>query len=375
MKELVKNRKDLSMISKKPSDKTPGRKPSPHAEAAAAYREAGVDLERGYEVVRRIKEDLESTKRPGALDSLGRFGGLFDLSLLGLKEPVLVSGTDGVGSKLLLAMAMNQHDTIGIDAVAMCVNDVLVQGAEPLFFLDYIALAKADPKLVAEIVSGVARGCRETNCALIGGETAEMSDLYVEGHYDLAGFCCGVVEKAKLISGENVQSGDLILGLPSSGCHSNGFSLLRKIYFKDHAYRCESRFPELEKSLGETLLCPTRLYVKPVLALLKGLEGKIHGMAHITGGGFFENVPRMSPHCFRYVFDKKSWIQPPIFALTQKIGGLSETEMFNIFNMGIGYMIALPAEQAETAIAILKSAGQAAAVIGHIEEGEGVILE
>lgn len=375
MKELVKNRKDLSMISEKPSDKTPGRKPAPHAEAAAAYREAGVDLERGYEVVRRIKEDLESTKRPGALDSLGRFGGLFDLSFLGLKEPVLVSGTDGVGSKLLLAMAMNQHDTIGIDAVAMCVNDVLVQGAEPLFFLDYIALAKADPKLVAEIVSGVARGCRETNCALIGGETAEMSDLYAEGHYDLAGFCCGVVEKAKLISGENVQSGDLILGLPSSGCHSNGFSLLRKIYFKDHAYRCESRFPELEKSLGETLLSPTRLYVKPVLALLKALEGKIHGMAHITGGGFFENVPRMSPQCFRYVFDKKSWIQPPIFALTRKIGGLSETEMFNIFNMGIGYMIALPAEQAETAIAILKSAGQAAAVIGHIEEGEGVILE
>lgn len=375
MKELVKNRKDLSMISEKLSDKTPGRKPAPHAEAAAAYREAGVDLERGYEVVRRIKEDLESTKRPGALDSLGRFGGLFDLSLLGFREPVLVSGTDGVGSKLLLAMAMNQHDTIGIDAVAMCVNDVLVQGAEPLFFLDYIALAKADPKLVAEIVSGVARGCRETNCALIGGETAEMSDLYAEGHYDLAGFCCGVVEKAKLISGENVQSGDLILGLPSSGCHSNGFSLLRKIYFKDHAYRCESRFPELEKSLGETLLSPTRLYVKPVLSLLKGLEGKIHGMAHITGGGFFENVPRMSPQCFRYVFDKKSWIQPPIFALTRKIGGLSETEMFNIFNMGIGYMIALPAEQAETAIAILKSAGQAAAVIGHIEEGEGVILE
>lgn len=363
------------MSKEKTSDKTPGRKPAPHAEAAAAYREAGVDLERGYEVVRRIKEDLESTKRPGALDSLGRFGGLFDLSLLGFREPVLVSGTDGVGSKLLLAMAMNQHDTIGIDAVAMCVNDVLVQGAEPLFFLDYIALAKADPKLVAEIVSGVARGCRETNCALIGGETAEMSDLYAEGHYDLAGFCCGVVEKAKLISGENVQSGDLILGLPSSGCHSNGFSLLRKIFFKDHAYRCESRFPELEKSLGETLLSPTRLYVKPVLALLKGLESKIHGMAHITGGGFFENVPRMSPQSFRYVFDKKSWIQPPIFALTQKIGGLSETEMFNIFNMGIGYMIALPAEQAETAIALLKSAGQAAAVIGHIEEGEGVILE
>lgn len=346
---------------------------APKSQSADHYKEAGVDLERGYEVVRRISGDLKSTERPGMIASLGRFGGLFDLSALNKREPVLVSGTDGVGTKLFLAFEMNKHDTIGIDAVAMCVNDVLVQGAEPLFFLDYLALAKAEPALVASIVSGVAAACRETNCALIGGETAEMNDLYSEGHYDIAGFCCGVVEKSELISGDEVRPGDVLLGLPSSGCHSNGFSLLRKIYFKDHGYNVNSRFPELDKTLGEELLTPTRLYVRPVLALLR--EVKVHGMSHITGGGFFENIPRMTSHQVAYHIRKGSWTVPPIFKLTARLGQLEETEMYNVFNMGVGFVIALAPEDAEKAVEVLRANGQEAHVIGRVTEGDGVVLE
>ena len=342
------------------------------SEAAGRYKEAGVDLERGYEVVRRIRRDLEATRRPGALESLGRFGGLFDLSRLGYREPVLVSGTDGVGTKLFLAFEMDRHDSIGIDAVAMCVNDIIVQGAEPLFFLDYIALSKAEPDIVADIVHGIAAACSESGCALIGGETAEMNDLYEEGHYDLAGFALGAVEKSALITGDQVKAGDLLIGLASSGVHSNGFSLLRKIYFKDHAFKTDSRFPQLEKSLGDTLLTPTRLYVRPVLALLKELS--VHGMAHITGGGFYENLPRMTDRSFAYRIQKESWTRPPIFTLTAEIGGLSDKEMFNIFNMGIGFIIAVAKEDADRAMAVLKENQQPCFLIGEIAEGEGVHL-
>ena len=338
--------------------------------AASQYSAAGVDLERGYEVVRRISNDLDSTKRPGAMSSLGRFGGLFDLASLGYKDPVLVSGTDGVGTKLFLAFAMDKHDTVGIDCVAMSVNDVLVQGAEPLFFLDYLALNKADPEVVSQLVSGVAKACRETNCALIGGETAEMNDLYAENHYDIAGFCVGVAERENIIDGESLQTGDVLLGLASSGCHSNGFSLLRKIYFKDNSFDVNSKFDELDVSLGEALLTPTRLYVRPVLELLKEITP--HGMCHITGGGFYENLPRMSSHPFLFKIRKDSWPQLPIFNLTAKVGKLSPEEMFNIFNMGIGFVIALPQEKVEQAQEILRAAGEESYIIGEVAEGEGI---
>lgn len=353
-------------------EKKPNAPKEQKSHAADHYREAGVDLERGYEVVRRISDDLSSTERKGAMSSLGRFGGLFDLSILNYKEPVLVSGTDGVGTKLFLAFMMNKHDTVGIDAVAMSVNDVLVQGAEPLFFLDYLALAKADPDVVAQLVSGVAAACRETNCALIGGETAEMNDLYEEGHYDIAGFCVGVAEKSKLITGDDLAPGDVLVGISSSGVHSNGFSLLRKIYFKDNDYTVDSRFDELEGTLGETLLTPTRLYVRPVLEVLKYVTP--HGMCHITGGGFYENLPRMSSQNLEFRIKRGSWPIPPIFPLTAKIGKLSEDEMFNIFNMGIGFVIACKKEASIQVRHILEEQGMDAYEIGEVAEGEGVVF-
>lgn len=339
------------------------------SKAAQEYKAAGVDLEAGYEVQRRIKDDVAKTQRPGTFSGIGGFGGMFDLSALkAYQEPVLVSGTDGVGTKLFLAFEMNKHDTIGQDAVAMCVNDVLVQGAEPLFFLDYLALSKAEPALVAEIVSGVAGACVESGCALVGGETAEMNDLYAPGHYDIAGFAVGIAEKSQLITGENLLAGDVLLGLNSTGVHSNGFSLLRKVYFKDNNYNVDSKFPELDRSLGKELLEPTRLYVKPVLSLLK--EIRPHALCHVTGGGFYENLPRMSEKNFRYTIDKNSWKIPAIFELTAKIGKLSQEAMFNVFNMGIGMVIALPAKEAEKAIEILAANGQKAQVIGKVEEQE-----
>lgn len=347
---------------------------TPKAEAAAHYKEAGVDLEAGYEVQRRIRDPLASTARPGAMASLGRFGGLFDLASLGYKEPVLVSGTDGTGTKIFLAFSLNKHDTVGQDAVAMCVNDVLVQGAEPLFFLDYLALHKADPDIVAALVDSVARACVESGCALIGGETAEMNDLYAAGHYDIAGFAVGVVEKSALITGAELVPGDVLLGLPSTGVHSNGFSLIRKIFFKDHDYRLDTRFPELEQPLGETLLTPTRLYVRPILHLLRsGIRP--HGMSHITGGGFFENIPRMSDQAYGYRIQRGSWPVLPIFDRIAREGQLSETEMYNIFNMGIGFIVALPESDAEKAQALLREAGQPSFRIGRVEEKGGVILD
>lgn len=346
------------------------------AHAADHYREAGVDLERGYEVVRRIGSSLASTQRPGALSSLGRFGGLFDLASLSYREPILVSGTDGVGTKLFLAFEMGQHDSIGIDAVAMCVNDVLVQGAEPLFFLDYLALPKAEPALVASIVEGVAAACRETDCALIGGETAEMNDLYAPGHYDIAGFCVGVVEKENLVTGDEVQPGDVLLGLPSSGFHSNGYSLLRKIYFKDHDYKVDSRLEGFDKTVGELLLTPTRLYVRPVLSWLKKARAEgfaTHGMAHITGGGFYENIPRMASRPLGYAIDSRAWERPALFRKTAELGGLSEEEMFNVFNMGIGFVLALPEEAVAAAREHFRSQGLAAVLLGEVTDAfEGV---
>lgn len=301
-----------------------------------AYREAGVNLEAGYESVERIKKHVASTMRRGAMDIFGDFGGSFDLSELDYKKPVLVSGTDGVGTKLKLAFEMNIHDTIGIDAVAMCVNDILTQGAEPLFFLDYIACGKNDPAQIEAIVKGVAEGSKESGMALLGGETAEMPGFYEEGEYDIAGFAVGVVEKDERITKANVKVGDAIIGLPSSGVHSNGFSLVRHI-IKEQGLDLHTQYEGFDKPLGEILLTPTALYVQPVLTLLKSV--KVNAMAHITGGGFFENVPRMLPEGMGAKFDRSAWEMPAIFPFLQEKATISDEEMFKVFNMGIGYMI------------------------------------
>ena len=364
---------------------TPDPVSHPASVAGEAYAAAGVDLERGYEVVRRIKNDVESTRRPGVLGGIGGFGGMFDLAAAGYREPVLVSGTDGVGTKLMLAFATGIHTTIGIDAVAMCVNDVIAQGAEPLFFLDYIAIPKADPQVVADIVHGVSEACRESGCALIGGETAEMNDLYEPGTYDIAGFCVAAVEKSEMITGERVKPGDVLLGLASSGPHSNGYSLLRKIFFRDHDFSADTPLTEVfdraglklgtrsRSSLGEALLTPTKLYVQPILSLLRaGID--VHGMANITGGGFFENVPRMSPQPLGYEIQIGSWPVPEIFALTAALGGLSSDAMHNVFNMGIGFVLALDPDQVDGAQAILAQAGAPSYRIGAVTESGGVTL-
>ncbi len=324
-----------------------------------AYREAGVNLEAGYESVERIKKHVASTMRRGAMNLFGDFGGSFDLSELDYKEPVLVSGTDGVGTKLKLAFKTGIHDTIGIDAVAMCVNDILTQGAEPLFFLDYIACGKNDPAQIEAIVKGVAQGAKESGMALLGGETAEMPGFYADGEYDIAGFAVGVVEKSKRIIKENVAAGDLILGLPSSGVHSNGFSLVRHIV-KEHNLDYNEHYPTLSKPLGEELLTPTRLYVNEVLTLLKSV--KVNAMAHITGGGFYENVPRMLPEGLGASFTRSAWTLPPIFPFLQTQAQLSDEEMFKVFNMGIGYMIVIDKQEREKALALLEQAK----VIGEI---------
>ncbi|WP_281666916.1 phosphoribosylformylglycinamidine cyclo-ligase [Parascardovia denticolens] len=302
-----------------------------------AYEKAGVSVEAGYEVVRRIQQHVARTARPGA-GGIGGFGGLFDLSSLQVKEPVLVSGTDGVGTKLLIAKMMGKHDTIGIDCVAMCVNDILAQGAEPLYFLDYIACGKNDPALLEQVVAGVAEGCVQAGAALVGGETAEMPDMYDPDEYDLAGFTSGVVEKSQIIDGSTIQEGDVLIGLPSSGVHSNGFSLVRKALFKDGGLTVDSRQPELgDQSLGQVLLTPTRIYAQA----LKPLFGKgiLQGIAHITGGAFLEKVPRIIPEGLAASFDIDSWPVPPIFQVLEKYGQVDHKEMYNIFNMGIGMVL------------------------------------
>ena len=341
---------------------------------AVSYEKAGVNLEAGYEVVRRIKSHVASTSRPGVMGNIGSFGGMFDLSALNVKEPVLVSGTDGVGTKLKLAFAMDKHDTIGIDAVAMCVNDVLAQGAEPLIFLDYVAVGHNEPAKIEAIVAGVAEGCRQAGCALVGGETAEMPGMYSDGEYDIAGYTTGVVEKSRLIDGTKVKAGDVLVGSASSGVHSNGFSLVRKV-FSDNALDLFKVYPELdaEKTLGEVALTPTRIYVKQVLDVIRNCD--VHGVAHITGGGFDENIPRILREGQGIEIEEGSWEILPIFRFLEKYGRIAHREMFNIFNMGIGMVLALDASEADKAIEILKSHGEKASVIGRVTATEGVVIK
>ena len=340
---------------------------------AKSYEKAGVNLEAGYEVVRRIKSHVKSTNRPGVMGNIGAFGGMFDLASLGYKEPILVSGTDGVGTKLKIAFEIDKHDTIGIDAVAMCVNDVLAQGAEPLFFLDYVAVGHNEPAKIEAIVASVAEGCRQAGCALIGGETAEMPGMYGGGEYDIAGFTCGVVERAKLIDGTKVKVGDVLVGIASSGVHSNGFSLVRKIV-SDNGFDLKTPHADLgDKPLGEVLLTPTRIYVKQVLEVVR--ECDVHGISHITGGGFDENIPRILSEGQGVEVSEGSWEILPVFHFLEKYGKVAHREMFNIFNMGIGMVIALDASEADKAVEILTKCGEKASVIGRIVEGEGVTIK
>ncbi len=338
---------------------------------AESYEKAGVNLEAGYEVVSRIKKHVASTARLGVMGNIGAFGGMFDLSALGVKEPVLVSGTDGVGTKLKLAFQMDKHDTIGIDAVAMCVNDVLAQGAEPLYFLDYVAVGHNEPAKIEAIVAGVAEGCRQSGCALIGGETAEMPGMYTDGEYDIAGFTCGVVEKSELIDGSKVKVGDVLVGVASSGVHSNGFSLVRKIV-SDSGSDLHKVYPELgDKPLGEVLLTPTKIYIKPVLEVVKACD--VHGISHITGGGFDENIPRILKDDMGIEIIEGSWEILPVFRFLEREGGVAHREMFNIFNMGVGMVIALDESEAQRAIEILTAAGERASVIGKITDKAGAV--
>ncbi|HAB9830481.1 TPA_asm: phosphoribosylformylglycinamidine cyclo-ligase [Listeria monocytogenes] len=342
--------------------------------AENAYSKAGVDVEAGYQVVERIKKHVARTERIGAMGALGSFGGMFDLSSLNLKEPVLVSGTDGVGTKLLLAIEADKHDIIGIDCVAMCVNDILAQGAEPLFFLDYIATGKTDPVKMEQIVKGVADGCEQAGAALIGGETAEMPDMYGADDYDLAGFTVGAVEKQKLITEGAVQAGDTLIGIPSSGIHSNGYSLVRKIFFKDNEFTLDAEISELDVPLVEELLKPTRIYVKPVLEVLKEVD--VHGITHVTGGGFVENLPRMLTNDLAVKVELGSWPVLPIFDVMKKYGQLNEMEMYEIFNMGIGMVLAVAKADVERTLEVLVQNGEAAYVIGEVttRENDAVIF-
>ena len=341
---------------------------------SASYAAAGVDVTAGYEAVKRIKPMVESTYIPGVMGTLGGFGGMFAPDTTGMKKPVLVSGTDGVGTKLKIAFLMDKHDTVGIDCVAMCVNDIVCGGAAPLFFLDYIACGKNDPARIADIVSGITEGCRQSGCALVGGETAEMPGFYPVDEYDLAGFSVGIVDEEKIIDGKKLTEGDTLIGLASTGVHSNGFSLVRKVFDVEN---CDLKTPmaELEgKSLGETLLAPTRIYVKAVQSVLKaGVD--IHAISHITGGGFYENVPRMMTEGLTAQIKLDSFPRLPIFQLIMDKGNIPERDMYNTFNMGIGMIMAVPAEQADAAMAALAEAGEKAYVIGKVVAGtDGVEL-
>ena len=336
---------------------------------SASYAAAGVDVTAGYEAVRRIKPMVESTYIPGVMGTLGGFGGMFAPDLSGMKKPVLVSGTDGVGTKLKLAFLMDKHDTVGIDCVAMCVNDIICGGAMPLFFLDYIACGKNDPARIADIVTGITEGCRQAGCALVGGETAEMPGFYPEDEYDLAGFSVGMVDEEKIIDGKSLAEGDVLIGLASSGVHSNGFSLVRKVFDVEHA-DLKTPMDELNgKSLGEALLEPTRIYVKAVKAVL-GAGVDVHAVSHITGGGFYENVPRMMVDGLTAQIKLDSFPTLPIFSLIQKAGNIPARDMYNTFNMGIGMILAVPAAQAQAALDALAAAGETAYQIGSVVAGE-----
>ncbi|MCI1211236.1 MAG: phosphoribosylformylglycinamidine cyclo-ligase [Bifidobacterium tibiigranuli] len=330
-----------------------------------AYEHAGVSVEAGYEVVHRIASHVERTKRSGVVGGIGGFGGLFDLASLGYREPMLVSGTDGVGTKLMVAKMAGKHDTIGIDCVAMCVNDIAAQGAEPLFFLDYIACGVNDPALLEQVVAGVADGCVQAGCALIGGETAEMPGMYDADEYDLAGFTVGVAEKSAIVDGSGIAQGDTLIGLPSTGVHSNGFSLIRKALFEQAGYSVDTTLDELGgKSLGDVLLTPTKIYVKALQPLFKA--GLVKGVAHITGGGFIENIPRMIPDGLAASITLGSWDIPPIFDVIEHAGDIDHEEMFNVFNMGIGMVLAVDSSRADEALDLLRSVGEDGKVIGAI---------
>jgi phosphoribosylformylglycinamidine cyclo-ligase len=337
-----------------------------------AYKQAGVDIAAGNEAVERMKKHVKTTFRPEVLTELGGFGALFGLNKDKYEEPVLVSGTDGVGTKLKLAFAMDKHDTIGIDAVAMCVNDVVVQGAEPLFFLDYLACDKVIPEKIEAIVSGIADGCRQAGCALIGGETAEMPGMYAEGEYDIAGFTVGIVDKKKIVDGRTIAPGDVVLGLASSGVHSNGFSLVRRLLLEQKGLSLGDKVPELDGAvLGDVLLEPTRIYVKPLLKLMERMAVK--GMAHITGGGFLENIPRVLPDGVNVEIDYGSWPIQPIFRLLQETGGVSNNDMFRTFNMGIGMVIVVGEADAAAAMELLREQGEDVYRIGRVTAGERVV--
>lgn len=340
---------------------------------AEAYKQAGVNIEAGYEAVTRMKKHVQKTIRPGVLGGLGGFGGMFDLSVLSLKNPVLVSGTDGVGTKLMLAFMLDKHDTIGIDAVAMCVNDIVVQGAEPLYFLDYIACGKADPEKIEAIVKGIADGCEQAGCALVGGETAEMPGMYSEEEYDLAGFAVGACEKEQVITGGNIQPGDVLIGLASNGIHSNGYSLVRKLFFEKANMSLSDYVEEFGCTLGEELIKPTRIYVKPILAALKKFP--IKGLAHITGGGFIENIPRMLPAGLGMELHEANWEVPAVFRKMEEIGELDRKEMYNIFNMGTGMVLAVSKDIEEEIVAYFESIGEKAYTLGCVrEDGEYTIV-
>ena len=330
-----------------------------------AYENAGVSVEAGYEVVKRIKSHVARTDRPGVVGGIGGFGGLFDLASLGYKEPVLISGTDGVGTKLVVAKMAGRHDTIGVDCVAMCVNDIAAQGAEPLFFLDYIACGKNDPALLEQVVAGVADGCVEAGAGLIGGETAEMPGMYDEDEYDLAGFAVGVAEKSAIVDGSAIAEGDVLIGLPSSGVHSNGFSLVRKALFEQAGYDVDTTLDELGgATLGDVLLTPTKIYVKALKPLFQA--GVVKGVAHITGGGFIENVPRMIPDGLAAEINLGTWPVLPIFDVLEKAGEIDHMEMYNIFNMGLGMVLAVPAERADETLALLEANGETGYKVGRI---------
>lgn len=336
------------------------------------YKDAGVDIHEGEKAVKMMKQHVQKTFNKNVLTGLGGFGGLFNLDLTDIKEPVLVSGTDGVGTKLKIAFMMDKHDTVGQDCVAMCVNDILCQGAKPLFFLDYVATGKLKAEKTAEIVKGIADGCVESECALIGGETAEMPDFYPEGEYDMAGFAVGIVDKEKIIDGSKISAGNVLIGLAASGIHSNGYSLVRKLFFDKLNYDINKHIDELGKTIGEALLEPTKIYTKACNRIIG--EYNINGIVHITGGGFYENIPRILPEGCGVNITLNSWDVPPIFTYMKEMGNIKRDEMFSTFNMGIGLIMITEKENAQGIISKLEEIGEKAYVIGDVVQGEGVTL-
>lgn len=333
----------------------------------ATYKAAGVDIEAGNEAVMRMKEYIKSTFTPGVLTEVGTFGGMFQLDLAEMEHPVLVSSIDGVGTKLKIAFMVNKHETIGVDIVNHCANDILVQGAKPLFFLDYFATGQLNPSVVVDVVKGLAEACRDVECALIGGETAEMPGMYLADEYDIAGCMVGIVDRARVVDGSRVLPNDVLIGLASNGLHTNGYSLARHIFFERAKLRVDQEIPELGTTLGEELLRPHRSYFRSVYPLLN--EFDIHGMAHITGGGFYDNIPRTLPADRQAGVDRRSWEVPPVFRLIQQLGEISDPEMYRTFNMGIGYVLVVPKEEATAIVGRLTELGETAYIIGEVRKG------